>query len=258
LFVNMFEASTGPYQVLVSAGDQSAQASDVSVGDGTLPLELNLEQAAAPPPALDLMFVVDTTGSMGDELRYIQAELEDVIAAVRERVGAQLALRLSVNFYRDNGDAYVVRPFAFTDDISAASAELAQQAADGGGDTPEAVELALDDAINKHDWRAQATARLLFLVLDAPPHDGDARFASLHRVTRDAAERGIQIVPVAASGIDKSTEFLLRNLALATNGTYTFLTNDSGIGGSHIEPTIGHFEVELLNELLVRVISERL
>ena len=73
-----------------------------------------------------------------------------------------------------------------------------------------------------------------------------------------AAERGVRIVPLAASGVDKELEFLLRFTAIATGGTYTFLTNDSGIGGNHVEPTIGEYQVEILNDLLVRVISAAL
>ncbi len=67
---------------------------------------------------------------------------------------------------------------------------------------------------------------------------------------------GIRIVPVACSGTDKSTEFLLRSMALATNGTYTFLTNHSGVGNNHIEPTTDKYEVELLNNLLQRIIGQ--
>ncbi|MFB6351217.1 MAG: hypothetical protein ABEN55_03150, partial [Bradymonadaceae bacterium] len=55
------------------------------------------------------------------------------------------------------------------------------------------------------------------------------------------------------SGIDKSAEFLLRSMAIATGGTYVFLTDDSGIGGNHIEPTIGEYEVHKLTDLLTAV-----
>ena len=78
----------------------------------------------------------------------------------------------------------------------------------------------------------------------------------------DAASTSTIDSPVSctdeSSGVDQPTEFLLRSLAIATGGTYTFLTNDSGIGGDHTEPTIGTFEVELLNDLLVRVIGRAL
>ncbi len=45
-------------------------------------------------------------------------------------------------------------------------------------------------------------------------------------------------------------------MGILTGGSYVFLTDDSGIGGDHIEPTVGEFEVELLNDLLARLIVE--
>lgn len=205
---------------------------------------------------LDLMFVVDTTGSMGDELSYLQVELEDVINRVSSDLANDVNLRLSVNFYRDEGDDYVVEPFPFTDDPSVALTQLAAQSTDGGGDWPEAVDAALVNAVYDHQWRDSARARLMFLILDAPPHDTPQIRDVLNSATEDAAALGVRIIPVAASGIDKPTEFLLRSLDIATGGTYTFLTDHSGIGGSHLEPTVGEYSVELFNDMLVRLIVE--
>ena len=136
--------------------------------------------------------------------------------------------------------------------------QLSVQSSDGGGDWEEAVEEALADAIFEHQWSPGARARLLFLVLDAPPHDNPANRASLQQSIEEAAAMGIRVIPLAASGVDKNTEFLLRNLDIATGATYTFLTDHSGIGGPHIEPSIGDYDVELLNDLLVRLIVESL
>ena len=211
--------------------------------------------SAPPPPApVDLMFAVDTTGSMSDELEYLAAELEDVL--LRAADGQNLEWRYSVNFYRDHGDTYVVRSFPFTTDLGQVVDQLSDQSADGGGDLPEAVDEALQDAVEDHQWSASARARLLFLVLDAPPHrDGDVT-GRLHEATEEAASRGIRIIPVVASGMNKDGEFLLRSIDVLTGATYTFLTDHSGIGNSHLEPTIGEYEVEYLNELLLRLISE--
>ena len=52
--------------------------------------------------------------------------------------------------------------------------------------------------------------------------------------------------------------YLTRGMALKTGGTYTFLTNDSGIGYDHIEPTIGSYDVEKLNDMMVRIVGEYL
>ena len=94
-------------------------------------------------------------------------------------------------------------------------------------------------------------------MLDASPHaDQPEVIASIQRSIREAARLGIRIVPVTASGIQKDTEFLMKFFGLATNGTYTFLTDHSGIGSKHLEPTTDEYKVELLNDLLVRIITE--
>lgn len=258
LFAGMFAAAPeGPRSLQVTVAGKSTVVEAVEAG-GMTPIVVAVEDAGAPAQVLDLMFVIDTTGSMGDELSYLQAELADVIDRVRQAVGQATKVRISVNFYRDAGDEYVVRPFAFTEDVDAAIEKLNLQSSDGGGDWPEAVDAALSDAIAGHEWSESAVARLCFIVLDAPPHEGAEVLADVQDSVEAAADRGVRIVPLAASGTDKPLEFLLRQMAIATGGTYTFLTNDSGIGGGHIEPTIGEFQVEILNDLLVRVISAAL
>ena len=76
--------------------------------------------------------------------------------------------------------------------------------------------------------------------------------------TKKAAEKEIRIIPVASSGIDKETGFLLRSMAIANNGVYVFSTNHSGVGNSHIEPSNVTYSIELLNELLLQIIKDRL
>ena len=89
-----------------------------------------------------------------------------------------------------------------------------------------------------------------------PPHENPQVLASLQQSIRKAAAQGIRIIPITASGIDKSTEYLMRSMALATNGTYVFLTDDSGVGNAHIKPTTDKFDVERLNTLLVKLIAK--
>jgi len=205
------------------------------------------------PNAIDIAFVVDATGSMGDEISYLQAELNDVITKVKDSLPSS-TLNLASVFYRDSTDEYVTKMSAFSDDVSQTLNFIQAQNAGGGGDYPEAMDDAVDVAINQLEWSKNAQARLLFLVLDAPPHHSEEKLARLEKLIKQAAQKGIRIIPVAGSGIDKSTEYLMRCIALATNGTYVFLTDDSGIGGSHIKPTTDEFKVELLNDLLLRLI----
>jgi hypothetical protein len=206
---------------------------------------------------LDLMFVIDTTGSMGDELHYLQAEIDNVINTVSSN-NANLPIRLSVNFYRDIGDEYVVRPFTFSTDIAAQVKNLNAQNAAGGGDRPEAVDAALQNAIHEHTW-LDDSVKLMFIVLDAPPHHNQTTVPAMSRLAAEAAEKGIRIIPLLASDGCTETEFLMRVLAMTTGGTYTFVTGHSGISsGRHVEPTIGDYDVEKLNELLIKIINRYL
>jgi hypothetical protein len=212
--------------------------------------------AATEKNAVDIMFVVDATGSMGDELEYLKNELYDVL----NRTETQLSydnLRYGAVFYRDrnSGDAYITKPHDFTRSKDDIVQFVKQQSADGGGDYPEAVDEALDAAMQQQ-WSTGAKARIMFLILDAPPHDAQQNLDLYQASVQKAAEKGIMIIPVGASGIDKPTEFLMRFTAIATNGTYTFLTNDSGIGNDHITPTVGKYTVEFLNDLMVRLITK--
>lgn len=203
---------------------------------------------------VDVAFVVDATGSMGDEINFLQAEMSDIIFQSKQ-ISNKLNFRFANVYYRDAGDSYVTKSMDFNRILSESDAFINEQSAGGGGDFPEAMDVGLDSAINNLSWSESARARILFLILDAPPHQGSAINERLQRLILQAAEKGIRIVPIGASGIDKSTEYLMRALALGTNGTYTFLTDHSGIGNSHIEPSTDSYEVETLNAILVRIMK---
>jgi hypothetical protein len=203
---------------------------------------------------VDIVWTVDATGSMGDELEYLKTELLDVIGRV-QAANPDLAVRMGSVFYRDEGDEYLVKSSALNHDIAKTVDYIRKQSAGGGGDYPEAVHTALEETL-RQPWSREAVARICFLVLDASPHQRPEVLESLQKSIREAAKRGIRIVPVSASGIQKDTEFLMKFFGLATNGSYTFLTDHSGIGGKHLEPTTDEYKVELLNDLLVRLITE--
>lgn len=205
---------------------------------------------------VDVAFVVDATGSMGDEINYLQAELLDVVNRVKEGLPG-VDLQLGSVFYRDQNEEYLTRVQPFSSNTDEVMKFMEAQYASGGGDYPEAVEAAMEAALDSLQWRDDASTRLLFLVLDAPPHQEEENRKRMQVAVTKAAMQGIQIIPVSCSGVDKSTEYLLRSMALATNGTYTFVTDHSGIGNAHIEPSTDSYEVEFLNDVLVRLTIER-
>ncbi|WP_144282215.1 TonB-dependent receptor plug domain-containing protein [Chryseobacterium echinoideorum] len=205
---------------------------------------------------LDLAFVVDATGSMGDEIAYLQSELLDVLKKVESNL-KNTEVRYGSVFYRDKGDEYVTKKFDFNDDANQLLKFIKEQNASGGGDFPEAVVEAMDVSVNELKWSDKNSAKIMFLILDAPPHQSEENIDKLFNYIKTAAQKGITIIPLSASDIDKQTEYLMRTFALMTNGTYSFLTNHSGIGNNHIEPTVESYEVEKLNDLLLRLILQR-
>ena len=238
------------YQVNISYLDKDNNRQNVekTVKDNDV---IDLENEYTTASNLEVMFVIDATGSMGDEMRYIKSEIDDVIGKVKED-NPTSKVSLAMMVYRDTKDEYVTRYSDFTEDIASQKAFLSKQSASGGGDFEEAVDTALDEAVNKQ-WSSRGT-KLIFHVADAPGHDKDLDKWS--KAVDTAAEKGINIISVAASGIDKKTEFYFRSQSIITGGQYVFLTDDSGIGNSHEVPTIkDKLVVEYLNDCLIRLID---
>ena len=145
----------------------------------------------------------------------------------------------------------MVRSFPLTDDLAGFATFLNKQEAQGGGDFPEAMHEAMAAGL-KFDWREDAAA-INLLVADAPPHND--KIAETWRSALLARTRGIHIVPISGSGIDKSAEFLMRAMAQLTGGRYIFLTDDSGVGGKHKEAEVDCYVVTRLDGLVERVIE---
>jgi Mg-chelatase subunit ChlD len=218
---------------------------------GTVTLDQRVAPVRAQRPTLDIGLLIDATGSMQDEMTYIQAELRDIIARVQPR-GSPLEVRVSVVYYRDRGDEFVTRPHPFGTDVDATVGFLEGTRAGGGGDYPEDMNEALRVMMGQ-EWSDGNAARMLFVVADAPPHEyADARY-TYHHALADASRRGISIFPVASSGVDRPTEYLMRAMAVMTGGKYLFLTDHSGVGNPHLTPD-QPFDVHPLNDLMVREI----
>jgi len=206
------------------------------------------------PEFLDVAFVVDTTGSMADELNWLTRELSSIVRSAK-RSAPGVSIRYGLIVYRDHGDQYVVRNFGFTSKQSQMISWLRKQEAAGGGDYPEAAAAALKAGANL-DWRRGKGERLMFHIADAPPHSRDAR--TYLAAAKTAAKNNVQIFGLGASGVAAESEFLMRQAALQTNGRYLFLTDDSGVGYGHAEPTISCYRVTKLKDLMVRVLRSEL
>ena len=116
----------------------------------------------------NISFVVDATGSMSDEIEFLKSDLSSVIESI-EASNSDIKINYSSVFYRDINDQYVTKACDFTSEKEKLISFIDAQYASGGGDFPEAVDSALIHCMNL-SWDEAADTKLVFLILDAPPH----------------------------------------------------------------------------------------
>ncbi|MFN3168695.1 MAG: hypothetical protein ACE37H_16680 [Phycisphaeraceae bacterium] len=208
-----------------------------------------------PIKMVQIALVLDCTGSMGDELEYLKVELK----SIAERVAVAypgVDQRFALVAYRDADDVYVTRTIDFTPGVNAFIEALGQQSAGGGGDEPEAVHRAFSEAAAL-SWEPGRVARVCVHVADAPPHDIDQTITL--RAVDILRTQGVAVYPVASSGASVKAQFTMRTAALLTGGQYLFLTDDSGVGNAHSEPSeSAGYAVMPLRDHLLRVIASEI
>ncbi len=209
------------------------------------------------PVALDVLILIDTTGSMDDELR----QLKDNILAIAMQINAlpsQPDTRLALVSYRDQTDDDVITVFDFTRDINTFMAALTAVEAGGGGDYPEDLNMALSQAIHETQWRGEDSVSLIFLIADAPPHLDYGQENHYAYEMLQAAAQGIKIYPIASSGLNAQGEYIFRQLAQVTNGRFIFLTPEAAESTPNGDLTLADYTVAALDALIVAIIAEEL
>ena len=245
--------ANGSMVATVTANRVSAQVQVhvPSQGDGqdvTIRMAGQQQQA---PRVLDLGFLIDVTGSMEDELRYVNAEVASIVERVRSEA-PEVTVRVGAVFYRDRNDSVPLQRIAFTQDVSGFARAMQQIRASGGGDYPEDVNAGLQTAFNGLAWSEGNAARVLVVIADAPPKRYSTQFTYREAMIA-AAQRGIRILPVAASGANREVEVLFRAMGTFTSTPYVYLTDDSGVGNPHQEADTDRVAVEYFNDLLTRL-----
>ncbi len=220
-------------------------------------LTVDLTSSIAKANIIKMMFVIDVTGSMGDELNYIANEVTDVIGRIASN-DDQTRIDLALLFYRDNDDTekFSYAEFKNVTDpnlLAEQKQTLSEQSADGGGDYPEALDEALLMAVNQN-WGEENSTKIIFHVFDAPSHSEKENITRCGQAAKIAAEKGIRYCPILCSGADLLCEYIARQGAIYTGGTFIFVTDHSGIGNSHYDPDIPNAVVEKLNDMMVRLV----
>jgi len=173
----------------------------------------------APAPRMEVVFVLDTTGSMGTLIETAKRKIW-AIANELARAKPSPELRIGLVAFRDRGDEYVTRVFDLDADLDRIYGELTKFRADGGGDGPESVNEALRAAVTKLSWTKDASVlKVAFLVGDAPPHMDYEQDVPYTRTCEEAARAGIVINTLRCGG-DPTTEKVWTEVARLAEGVY--------------------------------------
>jgi Mg-chelatase subunit ChlD len=180
----------------------------------TIPVEPPPLQHVASNHKVDVVFVLDTTGSMSG---LIQTAKEKIWSIATTMASAQQApeIRIGLVAYRDRGDSYVTKVVDLSADLDSVYATLMDFQADGGGDTPESVNQALHDAVHKMSWRQEKGAyRAIFLVGDAPPHM-NYNEVQYPEIVASARDKGIIVNTIQCGNMPMTVEPWTRIAALS-------------------------------------------
>ena len=206
---------------------------------------------------LDVLFLLDSTGSMDDEIKQIKVTLQSIAQRV-SNLPANPDLRFGMVSYRDRDDTYVTRLHDFDGNVERFQQTIRGVRANGGNDYPESLNQALHEAVNDASWRENAI-RLIFLIADAPPHLDYPQDEDYAVEMARAREKGIKIFSVASSGLDQQGEYIFRQIAQQTMGNFLFILYQDGPQGKLDTPhSVEQFTVNNLDGLIVRLIEMEL
>ena len=178
------------------------------------------------PKRVQVVFVLDTTGSMGGLIAAAKEKIWSIASTLAQaRQTPEISMGLVA--YRDRGDAYVTHVIDLDKDLDSMYSKLMDFRADGGGDSPESVNQALDEAINKISWSQDAnTYRVVFLVGDAPPHMDYQDDVKYPVTIAAAAAKGIVVNTIQCGGM-RETVKPWQEIAALGHGRY-FTVDQAG------------------------------
>jgi Mg-chelatase subunit ChlD len=186
------------------------------------------EKKEAKAPQVEVVFCLDTTGSMGG---LIEGAKQKIWAIANQIAGGKPAPQLKIGLvaYKDRGDEYVTKVFELTDDLDAIHGHLKTLSAAGGGDEPESVNQALHDAVHKIKWSDDTRAlKIIFLVGDAPPHmdyKDDVKYPETCQV---ACKKGI-IINTIQCGASPTCATAWKDICVKAEGSYVQIAQDGGV-----------------------------
>jgi len=182
---------------------------------------------AAERPVVDVVFCLDTTGSMGGLIEGAKVKIWSIANQIVTGTPTP-KLRIGLVAYRDRGDDYITRIYPLGDDLDRVYENLMSFYADGGGDTPEHVNRALHDALHRIKWSEEADLKIIFLVGDAPPHMDYRDGYDWRAICREAVLMDV-IINTVQCGNAPETEQVWQKIARAAEGSYARVPQSGGM-----------------------------
>lgn len=211
---------------------------------------------------VDIAFVFDTTGSMGEEIARLKTSIELIFLNLQS-VSEKLDIRLGMVLYKDQRESYRTKTVPFTRDLASFQKTLNKVSAGGGGDGPEDLQAALEDGLKKLKWREDGV-RLGYIITDAPPHLDYGQQFTYASAAENARQRGIRFFSIGTGGLPVAGEIVLRQIAQYTGGKYIFLTyGERGESAGGKEGSVSHhtgenFTSEKLETIIIRFTKEEI
>ncbi len=194
------------------------------------PVNTSLETAdESHSSALEMVFVLDTTGSMGGLLEGAKQRIWGIVNEVMQSP-SHPSVRIGLVAYRDHGDEYVTKILPLTNDLDKVYTTLMDYQAEGGGDGPEDVRRALADGVYRAGWSesSSSVARIIFLVGDAPPHNDYPNEPDTTATSAGAVQKGMVVNTVQCGDLPGTRE-IWQTIAQRGQGQYFAIASDGGV-----------------------------
>ncbi|HKS10646.1 MAG TPA: vWA domain-containing protein [Pyrinomonadaceae bacterium] len=189
-----------------------------------------IEPVAIQQPAarLEMVFVLDTTGSMGALIEGAKQRIWGIVNEVMQE--SHTSVRIGLVAYRDRGDEYVTQVLPLTSDLDKVYTTLMDYRAVGGGDEEEDVRTALAEGVYKAGWSNTSSdlAQIIFLVGDAPPHNDYRNTTDTLTTAANAVQRGIIVNTIQCGAMGETTR-AWRAIAERGNGQYFAIADNGGV-----------------------------
>jgi hypothetical protein len=197
--------------------------SSIAIAAAFLALISTASAQYQPGPVVDVAFVLDSTGSMSGLIEGAKRKIWSIANSIADW-NPSPEIRIGLVSYRDLGDEYVTKRFDLTEDIDAVFERLMSFQAGGGGDGPESVNQALNEAVTRFSWSQGGKAvKLIFLVGDYPPHMDYSQDVKYYDTCAIARKRGIIINTVQCGDYYETTP-VWKEIARLGEGDFVPLT----------------------------------